>query len=463
MRLPAVFLLGHAVLTLHAGDWPAFLGPYGDATSSETGLIDRFPPEGPPVVWSRPVGTGYSAPSLLDGQLVLHHRIGDEERIEAFDAHTGQPRWHHASPTSFQDPFGYNNGPRASPLLTSNRVYTFGAEGRLLALDRATGTPVWERDTASDFTVPEAFFGVGSSPVLDTGHLIVIVGGQPDSGVVAFDPDTGATRWESVGEASWSGLPMIGWPGTPPVVWRRWDKQASYASPVPATFHGQRHTLCLTRQGLVSLNPTNGAVRFSFWFRARVNESVNAANPVVHDDLILLSAAYYRVGSVLLRVRPDGQGVDEVWRNTSLEMHWATPLLVGDHLYGFSGRNEPDAAFRSVGFHTGSLAWQRDDRWPPRSSRQPPVFGRGSLIHADGKLIALGEGGLLGLFQPDPNRCIELGRWQVPDLAYPCWAGPVLANGRLYLRSEDRLVCLDLRTQPTSPGSPGAAIDSAPR
>src|SRR5690606_37713392 len=107
--------------------------------------------------------------------------------------------------------------------------------------------------------------------------LLVMVGGQPNSGMVAFDPDDGRTLWESVGQSNWTGQPKIGWPGTPPVQWQTWDKQASYASPVPATIHGQRHLLCLMRQGLVSLNPTNGAVRFSFWFRSRANESVNAA------------------------------------------------------------------------------------------------------------------------------------------------------------------------------------------
>jgi outer membrane protein assembly factor BamB len=424
------------------GDWPRFLGPLGTGFSAETNLVDRIPTHGLSILWERPVGTGYSAPSILDGQLVLHHRLGDEEIVESFDAGTGQPGWRHAYPSRFQDPYGYNNGPRCSPLLTSNRVFTFGAEGRLLAVERATGRALWQRETGREFEVPEAFFGVGSTPLLEAGRLIVMVGGQPNSGVVAFDPESGRTLWENVGETNWAGQPMRGWPGEPTVRWQRADKQASYASPVAATIHGQRHLLCLTRQGLVSLDPTHGAIRFSFWFRARVNESVNAANPVVHDDLILITAAYYRVGSVLLRVRPDGAGVDEVWRSTSMEAHWSTPLLIDGRLYGFSGRNEPDAVFRCVDFRSGRILWERDERWPPHSTRQPGVFGRGSLIHADGRLVALGEGGLLGMFRPSATACEELGRWQVPALGYPCWAAPALAGGRLYLRSENRLVCL---------------------
>src|ERR1041385_2680841 len=131
---------------------------------------------------------------------------------------------------------------------------------------------------------------------------------------------------------------MIGWPGQRAVRWPAWEKQASYSTPVAATIHGQRHILCLMRQGLVSVNPTNGTVNFSFWFRSPANDSVNAMNPVVRDDLILLSAAYYKIGSVLLRVKPEGNGVQELWRSTVLEVHWTTPIYDKGFLYAFSGR-----------------------------------------------------------------------------------------------------------------------------
>ena len=167
-------------------------------------------------------------------------------------------------------------------------------------------------------------------------------------------------------------------------------------------------------------------------------------NPVVQGDMILISGAYYKVGSVLLRVKPDGKGVEEVWRSTALEIHWTTPILHEGYVYAFSGRNEPDARFRCVEFATGKVMWDRDESWPPHSSPTPPVYGRGSAILADGKLIALGEGGLLGLFKADPQKPEEISRFQVPGLHYPCWAAPILANGKLYLRSEDRLVCLNV-------------------
>jgi outer membrane protein assembly factor BamB len=267
---------------------------------------------------------------------------------------------------------------------------------------------------------------------------------MPNSGVVAFEASTGATVWENVGEKIWQGRPKLGWPGEAPVNWASEDKQASYATPVVRTIHGQRHGLCFTRQGLVSLDPQTGRVNFSFWFRARVPQSVNAMNPVVVEDLILISAAYYRVGSVLLRVQPDGRSVTEIWRSTVLEQHWDTPIHRDGYLYAFSGRNEPEARFRCVELKTGKLAWDRDESWRRSGSSAPPVYGRGSAILADGKLIVLGEGGLLGLFRLNPREPEEICRWQVPQLQYPCWTAPVLAHGQLYLRSEDQLVCLEL-------------------
>ena len=432
-----------------ASDWPHFLGPHDNGVSDETGLLDKFSTNGPPILWTKKIGTGYSAPSVIGDRLVLHHRLGDQEIVECFQVTNAASIWRYAYASHFVDPYGYNNGPRSTPLLTSNRCYTFGAEGKLLCLDLQSGKLVWQRDTGADWDIPPAFFGVGSSPILENNLLIVMVGGQPNSGVVAFDPGSGKTIWQSVGKDNWQGQTKIGWPGTPIVEWQTWEKQASYSTPVAATIHGQRQVLCLTRQGLVSLNPTNGAVNFSFWFRSPVNDSVNAMNPIVLDDKILLSAAYYRIGSVLLRVKSDNKGVEEIWRNAVLEVHWTTPILHDGYLYAFSGRNEPDAHFRCVEFDTGKLMWDRDERWAPHSTPQPDVYGRGSCIMAEGKLIVLGEGGLLGLFKVNPQKPEEISRFQIPQLHYSCWAAPVLSEKKLFLRSEDALVCVDVaRSKP---------------
>ncbi len=178
--------------------------------------------------------------SVRAGQrLVLHHRIGDEEMVECLAADTGKSLWRFGYPSHFVDPYGYNNGPRCTPLLTSNLCYTFGAEGRLTCLELQTGKLVWQRDTAADFNVPEAFFGVGSTPHSGRGPA------HRDGGwTTQFGPGgirrraRGKTVWESVGQSNWEGAPMTGWPGEQRVQWKAWDKQASYSTPVAATLQG---------------------------------------------------------------------------------------------------------------------------------------------------------------------------------------------------------------------------------
>jgi len=213
-----VLTLGLALSPLHrasAGedgeDWPHFLGPRANNISAESGLLDRWPTNGPPLLWEKNVGTGYGAPSVRGELLVLHHRVGEEEVVEAFTAASGKSVWRHTYPSRFVDPFGYNNGPRCTPLLTSNRCYTFGAEGKLLCLELQTDKVVWQRDAAKDWNVPEAFFGVGSTPILEGDRLIVMVGGQPNSGMVALDAATGKMLWESVGRNNWEGITTTGW------------------------------------------------------------------------------------------------------------------------------------------------------------------------------------------------------------------------------------------------------------
>jgi outer membrane protein assembly factor BamB len=450
VRLHSFFAVTFVVCAAQAADWAEFMGPSRDQTSPETGLRETLPA---PFLWEKEIGTGYSAPSVRGGVLVLHHRVDDQEVVEAMDARTGASKWKQAYGSRFTDPFGFNNGPRCTPLLTEDRCFTFGAEGALLCLDLMDGKMVWHRDTRADFNVPEAFFGVGSSPVLEGDLLIVHVGGQPNSGVVAFDAKTGKTVWENIGAKTWNGLRKVNWPGEPTINWEPghpdYEKQASYCTPVVATMHGRRVVVTVTRQGLTILDAKTGEHLLSRWFRVRQDSSVNAMTPIVKDDMVFISTAYYKGGSELLKVRKDFSGVDEVWRGTQLEIHWTRPVFASGALFAFTGRNEPDGHFRCVEFLTGKVLWDRDEGWPNgghgkvRPGSEPKVFGRGSAILADQKLIALGEAGLLGIFKSDTDKLTELARWQVPGLTYPCWAAPILSEKRIYLRSEDRLICLD--------------------
>ena len=384
---------------------------------------------------------------------------GDEEVVECLTADTGKRLWRHSYPTQYIDPYGYNGGPRCTPLLTADRCYTFGAEGVLTCLNLENGEQIWQRKTAEDFRIPPAFFGVGATPILEGNLLVVMVGGHPKSGVVAFDAQSGKTVWESVGPETWPPPPVRIQRDRPPA------KLASYAAPLAATIHGKRHVLCFMRPGLVSLDPKTGETNFSFWFRSELHDSVNAARPVVVDDYIFLSAAY-ETGAALLKVHPDGKGYDFVWKNVdAMQTHWSTTIADRGYLYGFSGRHEAGSTFRCIEMLTGKVKWRTHnvnaadeaDAKEGRGKTPPKFYGRGSATLAEGKFIVQGETGVLALVELNPEKFVEISRVNYPEAGYPSWVAPVLAHKRLYLNvarevrdafgryaHEYHLLCLDL-------------------
>ncbi|MAT15401.1 MAG: hypothetical protein CMJ46_09040 [Planctomyces sp.] len=451
-------------------DWSTFLGPRGTGVSGETGLLEEWPAAGPPVVWSKETGIGYSSPSILGNRMIVHHRPrdgrnpGPVEVVECMQATDGESIWKYEYPSSFSDPYGYNEGPRCSPVLDEKRCYTFGPEGMLLCLDLVTGEKVWEHQLKQKFNVPDGFFGVGCNPILDGDKLIVLVGGQTDSGVVAFHKETGDILWESVGKKTWDGVSTDQRNQT--YSWTGEEMLVSYASPTIATIHGKRHLLCLMRQGLVSIDPETGEENFKYWFMSRTYESVNAATPIVIDDKIFISAAY-RVGSALLQVHEDGKSFDVVWRDrNNMETHWSTAIHVDGFIYGFSGRHENEARFKCIDVESGRTVWQtegfegnplvkyeQDPETRALTDKETglqapwPFYGRGSMILADGKFIVLGERGTLALVEVNSEEYQELSRAYIEGMNYPTWAAPVLSRKRLYLRAENRIICLDLAKQ----------------
>ncbi|QDU82125.1 outer membrane biogenesis protein BamB [Polystyrenella longa] len=448
-------------------DWTRFLGPRGTGVSGEKGLLDNWPVEGPPLVWSKEIGIGYSSPSILGNRMVVHHRPrdgrnpGPVEVVECLQATDGKSIWKYEYPSSFSDPYGYNEGPRCSPVLEENRCFTLGPEGMLLCLDLLSGQKVWEHQLKEKFEVPDGFFGVGCNPIIDGDKLIVLVGGQSDAGVVAFNKETGDIIWEAVGKKTWEGVSTGQRNQT--YTWTGDEALVSYSSPIVATFHGKKHLICLMRQGLVSLDPETGEENFKYWFMSRTFESVNAATPVVIDDKIFISAAY-RVGSALLEVGEDGNSYEVLWRDTrNMLTHWSTAIQVGDYLYGFSGRHENEGHFTCISVESGKVEWQtRGFEGDPlvRLEQNPetrsltdkktgvqapwPYYGRGSMILADGKFIVLGERGTLALVEVSSEEFKEISRTFVEGLTYPTWAAPILSRKRLYLRAESKIFCFDL-------------------
>ena len=274
---------------------------------------------------------------MAGDRVILFHRVGNEEVVEALDAATGATRWRSAYPTAYRDDFGFDEGPRAVPVVADGRVYTFGAEGQLQALDLATGKRAWNVDTAQRFGVRKGFFGAAGSPLVEDGRVIANIGGKDGNrgaGIVAFNADTGAVLWTAT------------------------DHEASYSSPVGATFGGRRHVVFFTRNGLVGLDPMTGNILFQRPWRSRLAASVNAATPLVVDDLIFLSASY-GTGAAVLRVR--GNELTQLWSSDeAMSNHYATSVYMNGYLYGFHGRQEFNPSFRAVDLRTGAVKWNVD-------------------------------------------------------------------------------------------------------
>lgn len=425
----------------HGHDWPTFLGPTHDGKSQEVDLDFNWPESGPPIVWQIRLGVSYSGPSISRGRLYHFDRYGDADQLVCRHAETGEQLWSTESPTKYRDMLGYNNGPRCSPVVDGTRVYTFSAEGLLQCVDADKGDVLWDVDTAKDFHVAQNFFGVASTPLVFDDYLIVNVGGSPPGG----PPDIYSAR----GRLQGAGSGVVAFDKkTGEVVWQATDELASYASPVATAIDGRPWCFILARSGLVGLDPRNGQVDFEFPWRATKLESVNASTPVVYGDEVFISETY-GPGSALLRVRP-GQ-YDVVWqdelrsRQKAMMLHWNTPIYHEGFLYGSSGRHSNMAELRCIEWSTGEVQWSQ------------PALGRCSLLFADDHLVCLSENGTLHVLRANPKKYDLVQSVLLQDatgkqlLEPEAWTAPVLARGLLYVRGDDRLVCLDLTSHRDAP------------
>jgi outer membrane protein assembly factor BamB len=441
-------------------DWPAFLGPTADGKSSETGIVTTWSAKDLPLLWHAEAGEGYAAPSLSSGRLFLFGRFGDTMRLTAMDPATGEEEWRKEYTTTYEDMYGYSNGPRAAPTVDGSRVYTFDAGGRLRCYQTGTGAVVWDVDTTATFGVIQNFFGAGSAPVIEGELLITAIGGSPDdspgiqsgkvtsngTGIVAFDKLTGKVRYKVS------------------------DELASYSTLTLATIGGRRWGFHLARGGLIGFEPASGKIDFHFPFRARKLESVNAANPVVVDDTVFITESY-GPGSAVLRVKPGSHEVirqDAPRQVQSMSTHFMTPVYHQGVLYGSSGQGSGEAELRAVDYLSGKVKWSK------------PGLGRATLLLVDGHLVVFTERGTLLLVKADPDQYSEVasytpllptgvkaaetpaarsageartdeetvGATPTPDdrhlLRYPAWSPPVLSHGILYLRGKGRLAAFQI-------------------
>ena len=393
-------------VALAKGDWPQILGPNRNGIYTGPEIVPSFPRTGPPPLWKRDVGAGFAGPSVAGDRLILFHRVNNRETVEAMDANTGKTIWTFDYATSYRDDFGFDEGPRAVPVIAGGRVVTHGADGMLHGIDFASGKMLWSVDTRKVFEAPKGYFGVASSPVVDGARVLVNVGGTK-GGIVAFDAASGKTLWTATSD------------------------EPSYSAPIVADIGAQHTGVFFTRTGLVAVDPTSGKVLYQYRWRARQAASVNAATPIVTGDRIFLSASY-GTGAVLLQVA--NNAVKPLWSgDESMSNHYSTSVLKDGYLYGFDGRQEFGQTLRCVELATGKVMWNVDG------------FGAGTLLIAGDTLVITRESGELALAPASPKAFRFNARAQL--IKGVVRAYPALANGRYYVRNDRELAAYDLRKQ----------------
>lgn len=389
-----------------AGDWPQILGPNRDGVAQGEQLLKSWPETGPAQVWSTAVGEGFAGVAVLDNMVVLFHRKGDQEVVQAFTADSGESLWETGFPCDYQSGLASDNGPRCVPLLTADRVFVFGVQGQLRCLNRKTGAQIWNRDTWRDFSAPEGYFGAGSSPVLFQDRLIVNVGGRDNAAVVALSASDGSTLWQT------------------------FDDTASYSSPIVASVDGQPHVIVVTRLHTVSLDPRDGRIRFQFPFGMR-GPTVNGATPVIVDEHVFVSASY-RVGSVRAKLA-DGLAQPESSGEQLLATQYATPVQFQGLLFGVDGRQDiGSATLKCFNPKNQKVLWEQ------------PGFHYGTLVRVDKDFLFLTCEGELIRFAADPESYTEIQRVQVLQPTDRQYRLPAISNGRLYVRDDAVLKCLQV-------------------
>jgi outer membrane protein assembly factor BamB len=406
MRVPAVVAV--VCLALSAGissrtldDWPQWRGPKRDGSSAEGGLMKAWPQGGPPLAWTaKGAGEGYSSFSAANGRLYTMGARGGTEYVVAFDATTGKKLWEVEHGRRFSN--GRGDGPRGTPTVDGAQLYAYGASGDLSALDAATGKTIWKVNVLQQFGGSNITWGLSESPLVLSDRVLVNAGGR-NASIVALKKTDGS------------------------VIWKTQSDQAGYSSGVVAETGGVRQAVFFTGERALGVKVDDGSVLWSY--RQVANNTANIATPIVRGNHVFLSSAY-GTGAALLELTP-GKGAREVYFTRQMRNHYATSVLVGDHLFGFS-----DAILTAMHFDTGRVAWQ--DR----------SVGKGSVIFVDDRLYLFSEEGVAGLAEAAPSGYKEHGRFRIQRTSsLPTWSHPIVANGRLYLRDQDTIYAYNVKAQ----------------
>jgi outer membrane protein assembly factor BamB len=407
-----------------AEDWPQWRGPNRDGTWQETGLVEKFAAPEFKITWRKPIGSGYSGPTVADGRVFVTDRLVEPtqvERVHAFDEKTGESLWTYSYPCEYVN-VGYTAGPRASVSIDEGRAFALGTMGHLHAFDAVSGKLLWSKDLNTEYKIRMPIWGISASPLIDGKLVIVQIGGE-QACLVAFDKVTGEERWRAL------------------------DDNASYSAPVIIQQAGKPVMVCWTGDSIVGMNAQTGEVYWRHPFMP-AKMVINIATPVLENGRLFFTSFYD--GSVMLEVNDKELAVRKLWsrqgrdeqHTDSLHSIISTPFLKGDHIYGVDSYGE----FRCLDAKTGERIWE---------SLKPTPKSRWSTIHMvenDGRMWMFNERGELIIATLSPTGYEEISRAkliaptrvQLGQRGGVCWSHPAYADKHVFARNDEEIVCASL-------------------
>jgi len=402
---------------VRAADWPQFRGLNRDGKSADTGLLQEWPKEGPALAWKiKGLGGGYSGPSIAAGRIFGMSHRGEDEVVWALSETDGKELWATRLGPAFKQP-GWpqgKEGPGCTPTVDGERLYVEGMGGAIACLQVQDGKILWQFSLTRDFGGGVPPWSYRESPLVD-GDKVIFTPGGTDATLVALDKLTGKTIWKC----------QV--PDGP---------KACYTSAIAIDFEGQRQYVQFTQRALVGVAASDGKFLWRYNKAANGN-GIICSTPLWQDGLVFAASAY-GAGGGLVKLSKDASGAikaEEVYFTKKMQNHHGGMIVLDGCLYGANGGNE-GGSLVCLDFKTGNILWDGRDSSVPK----------GSIALADGRLYYRLENGTMLLIEPNAKQYVERGRFSQPDRTrQPAWTHPVIANGKLYLRDQDLLLCYAIK------------------
>jgi outer membrane protein assembly factor BamB len=390
-----------------AADWPQFRGPNRDGVSKETGLLKEWPKGGPTKLWTaKSLGIGFGTPCVADGKIFGLGTRDGKDIVWALKESDGTELW--ATPIDEPRDTNQNNGPSGTPTVADGKVYAISSKGKLVVLDAKDGKPGWQADLVKDFKGGVPSWGYTESPLIDGDKVICTPGGK--NTLVALNKTNGEVVWRA-------SVPD--------------NDGAQYSSALAVEIAGQRQYIQFVRKGVVSVGASDG--EFLWRYNGPANGTANCSMPLVSDGIVFAASNYGKGGGAVRVTKDSKYEAKEIYFDKAMQNHHGGMVLVDGYIYG-TGAN----SLRCINFKTGKLAWE--DQTP----------GKGSITYADGHLYCRREGGkgTVYLVEANPKEYVEKGRFDQPERSkMSAWAYPVVANGKLYIRDQEIMLCYDVKSK----------------